>query len=688
MNQQKNNHHLSYRADIDGLRAVAVLFVMTYHAFPNIVKGGYIGVDVFFVISGFLITSIILKSLENDGFSFSAFYFNRIKRIYPALITILIATYTIGAFSFFSDELATLGKHTAASLSFVQNFVLYSESGYFSTNAEKVPLMHIWSLGIEEQFYIIYPILFVIWWRAGLNFNLFFMLIILTSLANSQHLVNKNIVAAYFLPQSRFWELATGGLIAYLTTYKRNEIIHSMCNFTFSDLNHHKITETQKHIKLGNILSFIGFILIIISALIYKESSKFPGIRAIIPVAGASLIIFAGEQSWINNKILKQKPLVFIGLISYPLYLWHWPIFSISRILNGENPGYLTRIALIIISITLAWLTYKLIEKPIRKLPGNKRKVIILFGISLLIIGWGWLNFKEPSLINTPFKTKSANLYKSRLRPNKPIGDCFDLKTKIRGEVRFCKNPDKNNRYNFAVIGDSHALSLYNAFDSTSKQKNVGWLFTGKSGCPPLIGIEAVGDDGICGQFNRNAISTIANSGVKTVFLVARWSYYTYGDNEGKGVRKISLDGKDLDTTGSKLALENGLLNTVEYFQNRGINIVIFSQAPMQHSEAYDLIRKSNLINHWNSSTPYDLSVEHKQHLRVQFDANQIISKISKKTKAQIFNPERIFCDRNHCKFYENGSLYYFDDDHLSNAGALKFIPHINSYINTTIKNE
>jgi peptidoglycan/LPS O-acetylase OafA/YrhL len=222
--QSKHLTHPKYRADIDGLRAIAVLSVVCFHAFPNGIKVGFIGVDIFFVISGYLISIIIFENLERNSFSFAEFYSRRIKRIFPALLLVLIASYTFGWFALLADDYKQLGKHIASGASFVSNLVLWSESGYFDNAAEKKPLLHLWSLGIEEQFYIIWPLLLWVAWKR--RFNLLLITVVVASISFTLNIwsVNSDSVATFYSPQTRFWELLIGSCLAYLTLFKQSTL--------------------------------------------------------------------------------------------------------------------------------------------------------------------------------------------------------------------------------------------------------------------------------------------------------------------------------------------------------------------------------------------------------------------------------------------------------------------------------
>lgn len=336
--------HPKYRADIDGLRAVAVLSVVGFHAFPGWIVGGFIGVDIFFVISGFLISTILFANLQNNSFSYLEFYRRRIRRIFPALVVVLLACLGFGWFSLLASEYQEVGKHTLGGIGFVANLVLWGEAGYFNSSTETKPLLHLWSLAIEEQFYIIWPVLLGLVWKRKWNFLLIASAIALLSFGVNILSFPEHAEAAFYSPLSRFWELMIGGLLAYFVLYKPDSIE-----------------------KYRNAQSIVGFSLLVVGLVFINKERAFPGWWALLPTLGAALLISAGPAAWCNRTVLSNKVAVWFGKISYPLYLWHWPLLSMALILNEEQQTpRMVRIGLVVLAIMLAWLTYKLIETPIR----------------------------------------------------------------------------------------------------------------------------------------------------------------------------------------------------------------------------------------------------------------------------------------------------------------------------------
>ena len=304
--QAEHLTHPAYRSDIDGLRAIAILSVIGFHAFPDWVRGGFIGVDIFFVISGFLISTIILDSLKRYSFSFVEFYSRRVKRIFPALILVLLASFACGWFALLPDEYEQLGKHIAAGGGFVANFAIWNESGYFDNAADTKPLLHLWSLGIEEQFYIIWPLLLWATWKCRFNLLLTTVLVATISFALNIGTSNSDVVAAFYAPHTRFWELLIGAHLAYLRVF------------------HQSIPRAPKTGD-GNLRSFVGAALLAVAMSLITKERAFPGWWALLPTVGTALMISAGSQAWLNRAVLSNRVLVWFGLSSYP------PLCGIGR---------------------------------------------------------------------------------------------------------------------------------------------------------------------------------------------------------------------------------------------------------------------------------------------------------------------------------------------------------------------
>lgn len=400
-------YHTKYRPDIDGLRAIAVLAVVAFHAFPSWISGGFIGVDIFFVISGFLISTIIFENLDNGTFSCTEFYARRIKRIFPALILILIACLVFGWFVLLAEEYQQLGKHIAAGAGFLSNLVLWKESGYFDSAAETKPLLHLWSLGIEEQFYIIWPLILWLSWKR--RFNLFTITIVVAAISFYLNVkgIKKDTVATFYSPQTRFWELMSGSILAWVTLYKKNaynSIKVKLDNCLSSNLYRERLPIDEQ--TLPNLISLLGLLLLAYGFWRIDKSLSFPGKWALIPVLGAVMIIAGGSKAWANRTVLSNKIVVWFGLISFPLYLWHWPLLSFARILEREAPSLKIRIAAVALSVVLAWITYRFVEHPLRSDKQGKVKVISLLVIMSIV---GYIGYNTHQKNGFRFRSVTKN---------------------------------------------------------------------------------------------------------------------------------------------------------------------------------------------------------------------------------------------------------------------------------------
>ncbi|MER1647635.1 acyltransferase [Enterobacter hormaechei] len=297
---------IKYRPEIDGLRAIAVILVVVYHAFPTVIPGGFIGVDIFFVISGFLITSILKAEISTGKYSIKEFYRRRIDRLFPALLLVMFSVYIFGWFTLFSDEFMQLGKQLAGGAGFIANIVLYSETGYFNATSATKPFLHLWSLGIEEQFYLLFPIILYFSYRKKLNLVLVVGILAAISFALNIFSISENIERTFYLPQYRHWELLLGAILALLLHGEKGK---------------------QPIKLLASALTVLSVAVIIITAFTLTSAAPFPGWYALLPVVASVFLIYGLQSDSLIKPILSSRPFVFVGLISYPLYLWHWPLW-------------------------------------------------------------------------------------------------------------------------------------------------------------------------------------------------------------------------------------------------------------------------------------------------------------------------------------------------------------------------
>ena len=373
-----------YRPDIDGLRAIAVIAVVAFHTLPHRFPGGFVGVDVFFVISGFLISSIILAELRSDKFSLSHFYIRRIRRLFPALIIVLAGCWVLGWFLLEPRAYANLGANMLASAGFVSNIFLYSQSGYFEAVSGVSPLLHLWSLGVEEQFYIFWPL--ALYYLASgstkKNINFKFVLLLGISFVVNVVGVTPHPIASFYLPFGRVWELLTGALLADVLARHPEK-----CDYWQNRL---VLRNGAVQIKYSDLLSFAGIGLIVAGFFLINEQRAFPGYWALMPVLGAAGVIFSGSEAWPNKLLLSSKWLVALGLISYPLYLTHWPLLVFSGMIDSMRSHDKLRIIIVVVSsVSVSSLIYIFIEKPARTARGMVAKWwvrILLILMSLVMV--------------------------------------------------------------------------------------------------------------------------------------------------------------------------------------------------------------------------------------------------------------------------------------------------------------
>jgi peptidoglycan/LPS O-acetylase OafA/YrhL len=463
---------LEYRPDIDGLRAIAVIAVVGFHAFPEYVPGGFVGVDVFFVISGFLISGIIFEHLCNSELSLPEFYARRARRILPGLCVVLAACLLFGFYTLLPDEFTLLGKHMAAAAAFAANLAFWRDSGYFAPAAEFEPLLHLWSLGIEEQFYLLWPLLLLMAWKRSLNILLIVGLLTAASFALNLVLVQADPTATFYFPLSRFWELGLGCLLAAMKAFPAGLRAQPRRGERFLPPPALRALRTQ--------LPVIGVALIAVAVFSYDSHTAFPGIAALLPTAGAMCIVAAPGGSWFKDKVLAHRALVFIGLISYPLYLWHWPILSFAAILHSGSAPLMIRAAAVLLALVLSVLTFQFIEVPIR----TQRRLRVSIALAGLVAAVGVLGFAVYAEHGLAERFDSNVL---AIKPG-PRQDSLCLASiPKRYQFNYCRrtNPQAPR---VLFLGDSQAQSVYEGTMSILGATRP-LLLLARGGCPPVLNV-------------------------------------------------------------------------------------------------------------------------------------------------------------------------------------------------------
>jgi peptidoglycan/LPS O-acetylase OafA/YrhL len=487
-----------YRPDVDGLRAIAVLLVLNYHAFPEAAPGGFIGVDIFFVISGFLITGIIARELDLKRFSLLGFYVRRIRRIFPALIVVLCATLALGWLWMLPTAYAQLGSDVFASAAFFANIALLLQSGYFDIESAKKPLLHLWSLGIEEQFYLFWPLLLMLTVRLRLSIVAVASILGIGSFLLNLALIGSDPVATFYLPFTRAFELLAGAVLAR---------------------GWNRVSQTG---AASNLRAAIGVALIVVAAAVLDPHRAFPGWWAILPVAGAALLLSA-PGAWLCRVVLASRPLVGIGLVSYPLYLWHWPLLVLFTIIKFNPLTLLERELVLLASGLLAWATYWYVERPFRFGAPSLRKIFVLCAGMVLIavagaaVVWGrGFDFRLPAEIRAMANVPTQN---SKWRIHRCLLD-------LSHEMSFADDcVDRTRRPLVLVWGDSTAGALMPGLLKAQETRNFGIAQLTSSSCIPALNADIPSTPN-CRAINDKVLALIRDIRPDIVLLHGTWEKY------------------------------------------------------------------------------------------------------------------------------------------------------------------
>jgi peptidoglycan/LPS O-acetylase OafA/YrhL len=487
-----------YRPDIDGLRAIAVMLVVFFHAFPEAMPGGFIGVDIFFVISGFLITGIIVRELDHKHFSLVAFYNRRIRRIFPALIVVLSVTMVLGWLWMLPAAYAQLSSDVFASAAFFANIALLLQSGYFDIESAKKPLLHLWSLGIEEQFYLLWPLMLMLVARLRLNMLAAVAVVGIASFVLNVALIGSNPVATFYLPFTRAWELLAGAALA--------------CGWN-------QISQTG---AASNSRASIGLVFIAIAAGVLDTKSAFPGWWAVLPVGGAALLLSA-PAGWFCRSVLTSPPLVWIGLISYPLYLWHWPLLVFFGIIKFAPLTLLERGLIVGLSFALAWLTYRFVEIPFRfgrpsrlKIPSLCSGMVLVAVAGVVVVEGRGLDFRLPpeirDMANVPTQSAKWRFHECLLD--------------LSHEMSFADScVDRDRRPLVLVWGDSTAGALLPGLRRAQETYDFGIAQFTSASCIPALNVDIPATPH-CRAINDKVLSLAHQVGPDIVLLHGTWDKY------------------------------------------------------------------------------------------------------------------------------------------------------------------
>ncbi len=605
---KSHGHHLRYRSDIDGLRAVAVLPVILFHLGSPIFTGGFIGVDVFFVISGFLITTAIRREIESDIFSLVKFYERRARRILPALFATMLATTVVGLTILTPDHLRDLGFSLAGAAASISNILFWQQTDYFAEAVSLKPLIHTWSLGVEEQFYVLFPLLLIGMDRytrraatwptigfAGLSFALSLALIRIDGSAN------------YYLLPSRAWELLVGSIVA------------------FDVLPHirHKAKET---------IAAIGLAMVCLSAVLLTGDSVFPAYNALWPCIGAGAVIYANSGGpTVVGRLLGWLPLVKIGLFSYSLYLVHWPIIVFTGYVLMRSPSFYEQLGMLSAMLALAWLSWRFIERPFRNKTFISRKSVALFSVAGIIV---FLAAGTALVLTKGLPSRFPKIVSQEvtLPPNCFINAGF---ADWAGDACYLA---KGREPPVLLWGDSHANHYRIGISGLSPKLTRSVLFFGSPACLPLLGVASIGRER-CVENNQHALQIIKQYNIKTVILSGYWWHL---------VKKNHLSPNDIAAA-------------VERLRSTGVRVKIIGDSPdfSVANPAYLAIRLKDRIN---PNRPYYLEARNDGNI------NATLERLVK--KGDFFNPYASLCHGSMCLAYRDGNNMMRDTHHFTRFGS------------------
>jgi peptidoglycan/LPS O-acetylase OafA/YrhL len=631
---------IKYRPDIDGLRAVAVMLVVLHHLSSKWMPGGYLGVDVFFVISGFLITKVISREIEEGRFTFAQFYERRVRRLFPALFVVLFFVLAAGYFLLLPSDYLAMFRATLGTVFFASNMVFWRDlaDGYFATNAGLNPLLHTWTLAVEEQFYLLYPLLLLVCFRyAKQHVVLALFVLSAMSLVAAEFLLHEHRVAVFFLSPFRAWELLTGAMIAF----KAAPVLRS------------------RHWR--EVAAAVGLLAIVIPAFLYDVNTAFPALAAVPPVLGSALLIHAGSSgSSLAGRVLQWRPVVYVGLISYSLYLWHWPLLVFAKYwIDPASLGPWLPV-LLLASLLISSGSYHFIERPFRKARnGVSRRALLALGFAVVVPTTacalvGVLNRG----LEGRFSDKVVALDRVRAAPV-PFKACGPDSGRHDG---YCVVGDISQQPDVLLWGDSHMLAWMPGFDAAFQQSGRSALVAWNSNCPPLLGVLDSVDDA-CQQQNMAVLFELRRSDrIRTVVMSAFWSKY-FSDSE---ISLSTMDGKD----GNRSVAPAAFRQTIASLIQLGSRVVVLGPVPSYSRDVPLSLAQQDMTGR-ALVEPQVLQDVHRQNANFY----RVIG-TGLPHQIEFFDVAAWLC-RPRCETYRDGISIYRDSNHLSPGGAKMLVPNI-----------
>lgn len=656
---------MKYRSDIDGLRTIAVMPVIFYHAGMRFFSGGYVGVDIFFVISGFLITSLIVNDLEKDRFTIASFYVRRIKRIFPALYFLLFCVFCLSFFSLMPSHFEGFGKSVVSTVLFGSNILFWRESGYFDAQAETKPLLHTWSLGVEEQFYIFFPVILMLIFKYGnKKFIRWALGIFIVSLALSIYGTQTRPEAAFYLIPFRAWELMVGALLA-LGFYPK----------------------TEKFAYL-NIMSFAGVLMIAYSIFAFDSTTPFPGYHALIPCIGAALIIMS-EGSAVSQ-LLKFKPMVWVGLLSYSLYLWHWPLFALRNYWENIriDAFYKSNLFLILLTFAFASFSFFIVERPLRVAKIERKKLFFSASFAVMFFGClagGYVVYAKGLPGRMPSETRGyIDVGKGAFE----VPACYGYDPAKITYKGLCRLGDPKQEPSFVLWGDSHALALSDGIDEYGKKKHVAGILAVKAACVPLLGVTRANMPKTfkCPEFNEKIADVIEDhDNIRTVLLAGRWETVANGGSAHFLVSDAETK-KASDDENIKV-FKRGLERTLGRILPMERNVYFVMDNPEFPYDVPRELAKQSVLKHYlpKLASGSDVSIPYTRYLKRNSKLFVMLADLKQSYYFNVINPAIRLCEDKRCRSEAFGKSLYMDDNHLSPYGSVFTVGLIEDQLNGKI---
>jgi len=647
---------LAYLSHVDGLRAVAILSVLGFHAAPSLVPGGFVGVDVFFVISGFLITSILRKEMAQGSFRLTNFLARRARRIVPALAFVVLVSFVVACLLLTPEQLSEFGRSLTATALFGANIHFYNTTDYFALAAQERPLLHTWSLAIEEQFYIVWPLalLFLTTWLPRKAALLVIAGAALASFALYFVSASGDPTYAFYMPHCRAWELLIGALLAL--TIEHLVVPH----------------------RLAQILGGLGLAAIALSVFVLSETTPHAGTATLLATLGtAAIIVACNNQYTLIGRTLSLRPVVWVGLISYSLYLWHWPVLVFARIQAPSELSPLMLAALLVLSGALAWFSWWYVESPFRGRAGQFRisvrgalasaacTLVAVAGVGLAIKagnGWPW-RLDEPA----------QEVY-AQMATGNPIRSRCDGVENIfaaDGTCGFGRKRQDGDSYDVAVFGDSNADHFVPMIARLAEEQGLSGRQVTQSACGPLLGVwrtkQPAAHEDTCLAYQKGIMDFVAaNPNLKLAILSANWSSYQHplGDN---GLDPASGETGARDP--SLHSLEHFLKATAEYLSAHGVKVLILGQVPHwtkvgKLPVACAIDAKRSGADRRACGIPADAA---RRDLAASNDA---IREVARDADVSAILGTDLTCDATECYAMMDGVFLYRNPGHLNRFGS------------------